>query len=114
MIVPACANRAPCTTDRPTPPKPTTSTLWPARTFAVLSTAPTPVITAQPTSAACSSGTPSGTGITARSDTTVSSAKPAVDSPGKTSCPSYVAYGAAAASDERSQSHGSACVQNHH
>jgi hypothetical protein len=82
MTWPAPASRAPCTTDRPTPPSPTTSTDWPSRTAAVLSTAPTPVMTAQPTSAACSSGTASGTGSTARSDTTVCSAKPPVDRPG--------------------------------
>jgi hypothetical protein len=74
--------RRPCTTDRPTPPRPTTSTDWPSRTRAVFRTAPTPVMTAQPTRAACSSGTASGTGRTARSDTTVCSAKPPVDRPG--------------------------------
>ena len=80
----------------------------------MLSTAPTPVITAQPTSAACSSGTASGTGTTARSETTVSSAKPPVDRPGWTGTPSTVAYGAAAASEERSHSHGSPSPQNQH
>ena len=79
---PAWASRAPCTTDSPTPPSPTTSTDCPGSTFAVFRTAPTPVMTAQPTRAACSSGTPSGTGSTARSLTTVDSANPPVDRPG--------------------------------
>jgi hypothetical protein len=64
------------------PAEPDDQDRLPSRTFAVLSTAPTPVMTAQPTSAACSSGTPSGTLRTARSETTVSSAKPPVDRPG--------------------------------
>src|ERR1019366_5642818 len=39
---------------RPTPPQPITATLWPHSTRAVRSTAPAPVVTAQPTSvAAC-------------------------------------------------------------
>src|SRR3954468_21856433 len=41
---------------RPTPPQPNTATLAPGSTFAVLNTAPTPVVTAQPTSAARSNG----------------------------------------------------------
>ena len=48
--------RAPCTTFRPTPPQPITATDEPGATFAVLNTAPTPVVTAQPTSAARSNG----------------------------------------------------------
>src|SRR5438477_11324318 len=43
-------------TERPTPPQPKTATLEPGWTFAVLNTAPTPVVTPQPTSAATSSG----------------------------------------------------------
>ena len=43
-------------TDRPTPPRPTTATVLPGRTCAVLITAPTPVTTAQPNRAAMSSG----------------------------------------------------------
>jgi hypothetical protein len=41
---------------RPTPPQPNTATEEPGDTRAVLNTAPTPVVTAQPTSAARSSG----------------------------------------------------------
>ena len=40
----------------PTPPRPITSTVAPSSTLAVLSTAPTPVCTAQPITAAMSSG----------------------------------------------------------
>src|SRR5258706_287958 len=40
----------------PTPPQPNTATVEPGSTLAVLNTAPTPVVTAQPTSAARSSG----------------------------------------------------------
>ena len=46
----------PCTTLRPTPPVPKTAMEAPAGTRAVLSTAPTPVMTEQPTRAARSSG----------------------------------------------------------
>ena len=52
----APASLAPSTTLRPTPPRPTTATDWPGSTLAVLTTAPTPVSTAQPNSAASSSG----------------------------------------------------------
>ena len=44
----APAMRAPCTTERPMPPSPMTSTVAPSSTRAVFSTAPTPVCTAQP------------------------------------------------------------------
>ena len=54
---PAPAMRAPWITFRPTPPQPNTATEAPGFTLAVLNTAPTPVVTAQPTSAARSSGT---------------------------------------------------------
>ena len=43
--------------ERPTPPQPITATRSPGRTPAVFQTAPTPVVTAQPTSAATSNGT---------------------------------------------------------
>jgi hypothetical protein len=43
--------------ERPTPPRPTTATVEPGSTLAVFTTAPTPVSTAQPNRAACSSGT---------------------------------------------------------
>ena len=52
----APAMRAPWTTDWPTPPQPSTATDDPGHTAAVLSTAPTPVVTPQPMSASCSSG----------------------------------------------------------
>ena len=52
-MVAAPAMRAPCTTDWPTPPQPITATLEPGRTSAVLSTAPRPVVTPQPSSASC-------------------------------------------------------------
>src|SRR5918998_250564 len=42
-------------TDKPTPPQPKTATDEPGSTLAVLKTAPTPVVTPQPTSAAQSS-----------------------------------------------------------
>jgi hypothetical protein len=56
MIMPAPAMRAPWITARPTPPAPYTATVAPASTRAVLRTAPTPVVTPQPMSAARSSG----------------------------------------------------------
>ena len=62
------------THDSPTPPSPTTTTLAPAGTPAVLSTAPTPVDTPQPMSAATSAGTPSGIGTTAVAGTTCADA----------------------------------------
>ena len=52
----APAMRAPWMTDWPTPPQPMTATVEPGWTFAVLSAAPTPVVTPQPMSASCSSG----------------------------------------------------------
>ncbi len=61
--------------DRPTPPQPSTATRSPGRTPAVFHTAPTPVVTAQPTRAAISKGTSSGTGTQDRSGTTQRSAK---------------------------------------
>ena len=56
MMRSAPAMRAPWITDSPTPPQPNTATDEPGSTFAVLNTAPTPVVTPQPTSAAQSSG----------------------------------------------------------
>src|ERR1700730_2421601 len=52
----APASAAPLTADNPTPPQPITATVEPGSTLAALSTAPTPVITPQPTSAARSNG----------------------------------------------------------
>ena len=57
------------TTDSPTPPSPMTATLAPAGTSAVRVTAPTPVATQQPMSAATSAGVPSGIGIAAAAGT---------------------------------------------
>ena len=51
-----------------------TATLAPAGTAAVLSTAPTPVETQQPMSAATAGSTPSGSAIAAASGTTVTPA----------------------------------------
>ena len=65
-MIPAPASRAPWTTLRPTPPQPMTSTEAPASTFAQEVTAPTPVGTQQPTSAAC------GHGISLRIGTSIS------------------------------------------
>ncbi len=48
MILSAPTIRAPCTTLRPMPPSPNTTTFAPASTFAVLMTAPMPVVTPQP------------------------------------------------------------------
>src|SRR2546430_14082456 len=52
----APTSTAPITTDSPTPPQPTTTTLWPCCTAAVFVTAPTPVATPQPISAPTSAG----------------------------------------------------------
>ncbi len=48
MILFAPASRAPWITLRPIPPSPNTTTLSPTWTLAVLTTAPTPVVTPQP------------------------------------------------------------------
>ena len=56
MISAAPAKTAPITIDSPTPPPPNTTTVEPARTFALLRAAPTPVVTAQPISAEISNG----------------------------------------------------------
>ena len=70
----ASASTAPITIERPTPPRPMTATLAPAGTAAVFWTAPTPVDTQHPMSAATAGSTPSGRGIAAASGTTVASA----------------------------------------
>ena len=54
----------------PTPPSPTTMTLWPGSGGAALSRAPPPVSTAQPRTAATSGGTSSSTATTERVSTT--------------------------------------------
>ena len=87
----APASTAPCTTDSPTPPQPTTATVDPGGTRAVLMTAPTPVVTAQPTRAATSSGSDESIGTTDRSNTSVRSAKVAVPTPASNGFPSHVA-----------------------
>src|SRR5918995_7264601 len=53
----APATRAPCIAEMPTPPQPNTTTDDPGVTLAVLTAAPTPVMTPQPTSEAISRGT---------------------------------------------------------
>ena len=58
----------------PTPPQPTTATDSPGLTPAVLSTAPRPVIAAQPSSESSTSGSSRGTGKTLAAGTTVHSA----------------------------------------
>ena len=78
----APASRAPCSALSPTPPSPKTTTDSPGRTRAELSTAPTPVSTAQPSSAAWAIGRSAGTGMQALAPTTVSVAKAPVPRPG--------------------------------
>src|SRR3954465_16015669 len=68
------AATAPSSAARPTPPSPITATLEPAWTRAVLMTAPTPVITAQPNRAASSSGSSRSIFTSERRDTTEYSA----------------------------------------
>lgn len=74
MIRDAPAIRAPWTTLSPTPPQPTTATVSPGLTRAVLTTAPTPVITAQPISASSVSGSEESTLIAVWTGTTERSA----------------------------------------
>ena len=74
MIRPAPAMAAPLTADRPTPPQPMMATSMPGSTLAVWKTAPTPVITPQPMSAARSSGMSSRTFTSACSCTSIISA----------------------------------------
>ena len=65
---------APSTALIPTPPQPNTTTRSPGRTPAVRHTAPVPVATAQPASAATSNGTSAGIGMQHAAGTTVRSA----------------------------------------
>ena len=60
MMRPAPAMAAPWTALSPTPPQPITATVLPGGTLAVLITAPTPVVTPQPISAALSRAYPRG------------------------------------------------------
>ena len=66
---------APSTAASPTPPSPTTATDCPARTPAVFTTAPTPVSTAQPNSAASCNGRSRSTLTSDRRETTAWVAK---------------------------------------
>src|SRR5918999_1787397 len=59
---------------RPTPPQPNTATVAPGSTPAVLITAPTPVVTPQPTSDACANGMSLSIGTAATSATSAYSA----------------------------------------
>ena len=74
MMRAAPAMRAPWTAERPTPPHPMTATLDPAGTAAEFSTAPSPVVTPQPTRAARSRGMSLVTFTTAFSCTSICSA----------------------------------------
>ncbi len=71
---PRPAMRAPWTTDWPTPPQPITATLDPGCTPAVLRTAPSPVVTPQPSRASCSSARSVATATIDASSTTIASA----------------------------------------
>ncbi len=71
----APARLAPSKAENPTPPSPTTATVEPGETRAVLSTAPTPVSTAQPKSAASSNGNSGSILISECRDTVAYSAK---------------------------------------
>src|SRR4029079_17495595 len=66
----APARAAPMTADSPTPPSPITATSDPGSRGSVFVTAPTPVATQHPMSAATSGGVPSGIGIAAAGGTT--------------------------------------------
>ena len=67
----APAMRAPWTAEMPTPPRPVTTTVEPRSTLAVLSTAPTPVCTAQPIRQATSRGMSSSRRTAPEAGTTV-------------------------------------------
>ena len=69
------------------PPSPSTSTVAPGSTRAVLSTAPTPVCTAHPMTHAVSSGVSSGTFTAPVSFAIAYSAKPPTPRPRYTSVP---------------------------
>jgi hypothetical protein len=70
MICAAPATTAPITHDSPTPPSPITATELPGVTAAVLITAPIPVVTQQPISAAAAGSVSRGTAIAAAAGTT--------------------------------------------
>ncbi len=73
----------------PTPPAPKTTTLLPGVTCAVLKTAPTPVITAQPSSAHLSRGASAGSLTAALAGTTTSSAMAPTAEKTHSSCPPW-------------------------
>ena len=75
MIRVALARAAPMITLIPTPPHPTTATVLPGVTLALLITAPTPVGTQQPISAACAMGVGMSMGTQPISGNTAYSAK---------------------------------------
>ena len=75
MMRAAPAITAPCTTERPMPPRPKTATVAPGCTFAVFSTAPMPVVMPQPSRQTFSSGASARILASAISGTTVYSAK---------------------------------------
>ena len=77
MMREAPARSAPLIVDRPMPPQPMTATVDPGSTAAVRNAAPTPVITAQPMTAARSSGMSFRIFTTAFSCTSICSANEA-------------------------------------
>ena len=77
MISAAPAKPAPRMALIPTPPAPITAPRLPTGIEMLSMAAPTPVITAQPRTAATSAGISSGIGMTLRSATTARSAKQA-------------------------------------
>ena len=93
MIWVAPTSRAAWMALSPTPPQPITATVCPARTSARCRTAPTPVSTAQPSSAADSSGISSGIRTSPRSDTSMWSAKPPRPMKACTSAPARTSRG---------------------
>ena len=88
MIGSQPASRAPWTELRPTPPQPITTTLDPALTLAVLTTAPMPVSTPQAISDALSSFRSFGITTACEASTTMCSAKAPVRRPWTIGLPS--------------------------
>jgi hypothetical protein len=79
-------SRQPWIAEMPTPPQPITTAVSPGRSWAVLTTEPTPVITPQPTRAATSYGTSGSIGTAPIRGTTISSANaphPAIPNTGR-------------------------------
>src|SRR5574337_512733 len=115
MIGSAPANRAPATVDKPMPPSPSTVTESPSCTRAALRTAPTPVSTAQPISAASANGSCCGSVISAASLTTTCSASAPTPSVTFAGVPSAsVPRGRDATPSAVTHSHGSPRRQNQH